>query len=159
MCGLQPGDIFVHRNIANVVNPTDISINSVIEYAVMVLKVKHVVLCGHTMCGGVAAALGNKKLGLIDTWLLPLRALRQANIATLEKLDPKEAAMQLVELNVRHGVRVLKQNHAIIDAMNERGLMVHGVIYNVASGVLDEVQIDEDDEEKKNRHAAFKTEL
>lgn len=159
MCGLQPGDIFVHRNIANVVNPTDISINSVIEYAVGVLKVKHVVLCGHTMCGGVAAALGNKKLGLIDTWLLPLRALRQANLSTLEKLDPKEAALRLVELNVRRGVQVLKENHAVIDAINERGLDVHGVIYNVGSGVLDEVAIEENDEEKKTRHAAFKTEV
>ena len=159
MCGLQPGDVFVHRNIANMVHATDLSMNSVLEYAVLQLKVKHIVLCGHTMCGGVGAALGNKKLGLIDTWLMPLRALRRSNIHILEKLDEKEAALKLVELNVRNGVKTLEENHVVLDAINERGLQVHGVIYNVGSGLLNEVDIKEDAEEHRLRHAAFKTEL
>ncbi|KAL9106527.1 MAG: hypothetical protein Q9227_008442 [Pyrenula ochraceoflavens] len=159
MCGLQPGDVFVHRNIANLVHPADLSINSVLEFAILQLKVKHVVLCGHTSCGGVNAALGNKKLGLIDTWLMPLRALRRANLDVLEKLDQKEAALKLVELSVQNGVKTLRENHVVLDAIQERGLQVHGVVYNVANGLLSEVNVQENDEEKKVRTAAFKTEL
>ena len=77
--GLKPGDVFVHRNIANVLTATDMSSRSVIAYAVEHVKVSHVVVCGHTSCGGVAAALGNDRLGLLDVWLHPLRKLRAEN--------------------------------------------------------------------------------
>lgn len=155
--GLHPGDVFVHRNIANIVHPTDLSVNAVIDYAVNHLKVKHVILCGHTSCGGVGAALANNKLGLIDTWLIPLRALRKDNLKTLESLDPKEAVLKLVELNVLNGVKTLKENHTILDAMSDRGLQVHGLIYDVGNGELRELDIHEDDETTISRHKAFKT--
>jgi len=155
--GLQPGDVFVHRNIANIVHPTDLSANAVIEYAVVHLKVKHVVVCGHTSCGGIAAALGNKKLGLIDTWLMPLRSLRRTHLKELQGLDAKEAGLRLVELNVRNGVKVLKENPIVIDAMGERDLQVHGLIYDVGQGDLKELDIGEDEEAVSSRHTAFKT--
>jgi len=156
--GLQPGDVFVHRNIANILSPTDLNSLSVIQYAVEYLKVKHVVVSGHTSCGGIAAALGNKKLGLIDTWLLPLRALRRENLKLLESLDPKEAALKLVELNVRNGVKVLKENPVVMDAIAERGLEIHGVIYDVATGELNELNIEEDEDTIKSRKTAFMVE-
>lgn len=157
--GLQPGDVFVHRNIANILHPSDLNSLAVIEFAVVHLKVKHVVLCGHTSCGGIAAALANKKLGLIDTWLLPLRKLRELNLAELEKLDPREAALRLVHLNVQQGVRTLKDNPTILDAMQERGLVVHGLIYDVGSGELQEMDTREEAAIVKRRRAAFKTDI
>jgi carbonic anhydrase len=155
---LQPGDVFVHRNIANILVPTDLSSLSVIQYAVEYLKVKHIVVSGHTKCGGVAASLGNKKLGLIDTWLLPLRALRRDNLKLLESLGPDQAALKLVELNVRAGVKVLEENPTVIDAISERGLKIHGVIYDVGSGELKEIDIEEDEETVRSRKTAFKIE-
>ncbi len=156
---LEPGDVFVHRNIANIVHSTDLSANAVIDYAVNHLKVKHVVLCGHTSCGGVAAALANNKLGLIDTWLLPLRTLRKENLNLLESLPTKEAALKLVELNVLNGVKTLKENHSVLDAMLDRGLRVHGCVYDIAKGELNELEIQEDDETTTSRHKAFKTSI
>lgn len=153
---MDPGDVFVHRNIANVIHPTDLSANAVIDYAVNHLKVKHVVLCGHTSCGGVAAALGNQKLGLIDTWLLPLRTLRKDNLKMLESLEPKEAALKLVELNVLEGVKTLKENYTILDAMQDRGLQVHGLIYDIAKGELNELEIQDDEHTTTSRQKAFK---
>jgi carbonic anhydrase len=155
--GLNPGDVFVHRNIANILIPTDLSSLSVIQYAVEYLKVKHVVICGHTSCGGIAAALGNKKLGLIDTWLMPLRQLRRENLALLESMPEKERGLKLVELNVRNGVDLLTDNPVVLDAINERGLKVHGLIYDVGTGELKELDINESDETIKSRITAFKT--
>merc|ERR1712230_229945 len=106
----------------------------------------------------IAAALDNKKLGLIDTWLMPLRAIRQENLTLLNSLDPKERALKLVELNVRNGAKVLSENPIVIDAMQERGLQIHGLIYNVGTGELRELDIGEDDEIVKSRQIAFKTE-
>lgn len=156
--GLQLGDVFVHRNIANVMHPGDLNAAAVIEYAVAHLKVKHIVLCGHTSCGGVQAALANKKLGLIDTWLLPLRRLREQNLELLQSLPPKEAALKLVEMNVLQGVRTLKENSVVLDAIEERGLKLHGLVYDVGSGTLRELETSEPEEVVKARRAAFKTE-
>jgi len=156
--GLQPGEIFCHRNIANILVPTDLNSLSVIQYAVQYLKVKHIIICGHTSCGGIAAALDNKKLGLIDTWLMPLRTLRRENLALLETLDENERSLKMVELNVRSGVNVLLDNPTVIDAMTERNLQVHGLIYNVGTGELRELDIGEDDEVVNGRATAFKTE-
>jgi carbonic anhydrase len=155
--GLQPGEIFCHRNIANILTPTDLNSLAVIQFAVQYLKVKHIIICGHTSCGGIAAALDNKKLGLIDTWLMPLRTLRRENLTLLESLDNKERGIKLVELNVRAGIRVLLENPTVIDAMAERGLAVHGLIYNVGTGELRELDIEESDDVVGNRKVAFKT--
>ncbi|KAJ9306851.1 hypothetical protein DTO271D3_6723 [Paecilomyces variotii] len=156
--GLQPGDVFVHRNIANVLHAGDLNSAAVIEYAVAHLKVKHIVLCGHTSCGGVAAALANKKLGLIDSWLMPLRTLRAQNLELLQSLSPSEASLKLVELNVEQGVRTLKENGVVLDAIEERGLKVHGLVYDVGSGTLREIDTSEPHAAIKARLTAFKTE-
>lgn len=156
--GLQPGDIFCHRNIANILVPTDLNSLSVIQYAVQYLKVKHIIVCGHTSCGGIAAALANKKLGLIDTWLMPLRHLRAQNASMLEALSEKERGLKMVDLNVRRSVSVLLENPIVIENMVERGMQVHGVIYDVGSGELNELDITEDDDIVEARKKAFKVE-
>ena len=157
MLGLGPGDVFVHRNIANVLPPTDLSSQSVIMYGVKALKVQHVVVCGHTSCGGVAAALGNARLGVIDAWLAPIRKLREANNERwdAEGLGEKEKAVRLVEANVRQGVQTVRENPEVIDAVRERGLQVHGLVYDVASGELRELEIEEGELEGKKRQEAF----
>ncbi|KAI1937621.1 hypothetical protein LOZ66_003901 [Ophidiomyces ophidiicola] len=155
--GLQPGDVFVHRNIANVIQHNDLSCASVIDYAVIYLKVKHIIICGHTSCGGVAAALSNTKLGLIDTWLMPLRRIREQNLDEFKHLDAAEAAVKLAEINVHHGLRVLKENSAVMDAIQERGIKLHGLIYDVGSGKLRELDTDEPLDLISKRLAAFRT--
>lgn len=155
--GLKPGDVFVHRNIANIIHYSDLNSACVIEYAVSHLKVKHIVLCGHTACGGVSAALGNKKLGILDAWLMPLRRLRQHHLDVLQGLEHKEAIVKLSELNILEGVARLKENSVVLNAIEERGLQVHGLIYDVASGLLRELEGGEPHEVIKARLTAFKT--
>ncbi|KAL2257454.1 hypothetical protein VTK26DRAFT_156 [Humicola hyalothermophila] len=134
--GLQPGDVFVHRNIANIVSPTDINTSAVVEYAVAHLRVKHVVLCGHSSCGGALAALGDAPLGgVLDTWLAPLRAVRAAHREELEGIrDVKERAVRIAELNVKAGIDVLMANVVVREAVRERGLEVHGCLFDIATG-------------------------
>ena len=156
--GLKPGDVFVHRNIANVLHPGDLSSAAAIEYAVQYLRVKHVVVCGHTACGGVAAAMGNKNLGILDPWLLPLRQLRERNLDLLQSLSPDEATVKLAELNVREGLNIVKQKGVVLNAIQERGLELHGLIYDVGSGVLSELDTQDSEEVIRARLTAFKTE-
>jgi carbonic anhydrase len=142
--GLQPGDVFVHRNIANLVSPTDINTAAVVEYAVVHLRVQHIVLCGHTCCGGAAAALAeNSRVGgVLDTWLAPLKALRRENAQELVAIaDAGARAVRLAELNVAAGVQVLLGNYVVEEAVRERGLQVHGVVYDIASGRLRDLGI------------------
>ncbi|KAJ5778083.1 hypothetical protein N7520_001329 [Penicillium odoratum] len=155
LLGLKPGDVFVHRNIANILHPGDLSSGAVIEYAVQHLRVNHVVVCGHTACGGVAAAMGNKQLGILDPWLLPLRQVRERNLALLQSLSEEEAALKLVELNVREGLDIVKQKGVVLNAIQERGLQVHGLIYDVGSGVLRELDTQDSEEVIKSRLTAF----
>lgn len=144
--GLQPGEVFVHRNIANIISPSDINSMAVIEYAVIHLKVKHVVLCGHTCCGGAGAALTDNRVGgVIDAWISPLKAIRRSNQAELDALkDDKQKAVRLAELNVEMGVHHLMNNHVIEDAIKERGLQVHGTIYDVACGKMKDLNVGTD---------------
>lgn len=107
----------------------------------------------------MTASLANKKLGLIDTWLLPLRRLRQQNLDLLNKLSPEEGALKIVEMNVLQGVRTLQENHVVLDAIQERGLKLHGLVYDVGSGKLRELETGESNEVVKARLTAFKTEL
>jgi len=138
LLGLQPGDVFVHRNIANVVSPTDISVSAVIEYAVVHLKVSHIVLCGHTCCGGAAAALGDGRVGgVLDTWLTPLKSIRRQNQTELSDIkDDGDRAKRLAELNVEMGVGTLLSNYVVEEAIRERGLQVHGVLYDIGCGKI-----------------------
>lgn len=143
---LGPGDVFVHRNIANLVLASDLSAQCVIEYAVKHLKVKHVVLCGHTGCGGVKGALGDQSLGMLEAWLHEIRAIRQQNLAQLDPLPSEdERITKLVELNVQRGVNVLNSNQNVIAAARDRGLQVHGLVFDIATGELRELDCNEDD--------------
>ncbi|KAL2819468.1 carbonic anhydrase [Aspergillus granulosus] len=157
---LRPGDVFVHRNIANVLHPSDLSSSAVIEYAVRHLHVKHVVLCGHTNCGGVAAAMGDKSLGILDPWLLPLRELREAHQDRLDSLPPNKAALTLVELNVLAGVKTLRRMNVVSEAIR-KGLKVYGLVYDVGSGILQELVSSKTDKMIKRQFTSesFKSDL
>lgn len=141
----MPGEIFVHRNIANVLPATDLSSQSVIQYAVEVLQVQHVIVCGHYGCGGVNAALANKKLGLIDSWLRGIREVRAKHEEELNALESAEAkSNRLVELNVVEQVRSVLKNANVQEAIEERGLEVHGWVYDIASGECKVLQCPDD---------------
>jgi carbonic anhydrase len=156
--GLKPGEVFVHRNIANIITPTDINSLSVIEFAVAHLKVEHILVCGHTSCGGVNAALGNTRLGLLDVWLQPMRQLRMENSEELEKMGSQaEKTHRLSQFNILRGLDTLRMNPTVIDAMAERNLELHGVIYHVESGKLEVVESTEEENRLKKRLAAFTT--
>ncbi|KAH7383370.1 carbonic anhydrase [Pyrenochaeta sp. MPI-SDFR-AT-0127] len=138
VCHCKPGDIFVHRNIANTVHADDINAASVVEYAVAHLKVKKVVVCGHTKCGGANAALGDADLGqTLNTWLHPVRELRRKHKIELEKLSDDDArSARVAELNVQQSIEVLKQHPAIKRAISDRGLTLHGLLYDIGAGQL-----------------------
>ncbi|MCJ1290960.1 hypothetical protein MMC34_002502 [Xylographa carneopallida] len=152
--GLAPGQIFVHRNIANILPPTDLNSAAVIEYAVAHVGVRHVVVCGHTSCGGCIAALGNERIGVIDAWLLPLRKLRAELGKGWEGVGKEERVQRLVEANVKAGVRTLRENPNVVKAVAERGVTVHGLVYDIKTGVLSELEV-EDEEGEGVRKEAF----
>ncbi|KAL4776411.1 carbonic anhydrase [Aspergillus nidulans var. acristatus] len=158
LLGLNPGDVFVHRNIANILQPSDLSSTAVIEFAVRHLEVKHVVVCGHTKCGGISAVMANKKLGVLDSWLSPLRKLRDDNSDCLKSLPADEALLKLVELNVLAGVKTVKRKSVVVEAM-QKGLKVHGLVYDVESGVLQELDTSASDKAVKKRLTLFKREF
>lgn len=134
---LQPGEVFVHRNIANVVVHTDLNCLSVIQYAVEVLKVKHIIVCGHYGCGGIQAAMENSDHGLIDNWLRHIRDVRRLNESALEGLEDKEALDLMCELNVKEQVRNVCHTTIVQKAWrNGAELSVHGWIYNIKNGLL-----------------------
>ncbi|KAK9484163.1 carbonic anhydrase [Lipomyces starkeyi] len=142
---LLPGDVFVHRNIANLLPYNDLSSLSVVQFAVEVLKVKHIVVCGHYSCGGVIACLSSKRLGLLDNWLRNLRDVRAKNKAELDKIsDFHEKVNRFVELNVIHQVHNVKKLSPVVDATREGRLQIHGLVYDVASGRLKPLDIPED---------------
>lgn len=136
--GTQPGEIFVHRNIANLVVHTDINLLSVLQYAVEVLKVKHVIVCGHYNCGGVAASLECKHHGLIDNWLTNIKDVVRIHAAELAQIpDEKQKLRRLVELNVIEQVNNLLKTPVIQKAMaNENPPRLHGWVYDIEEGLL-----------------------
>ena len=141
--GLMPGEMFVHRNVANVVVHTDLNCLSTIQFAVEVLRVHHIVVCGHYGCGGVLAALRGEKLGLVDNWLQHVRDLRlrhDQHLATLP--SDKERHERLCELNVLEQVRNVSQTTIVRDAW-QRGqeLAVHGWIYDIRDGLLRDLNV------------------
>jgi carbonic anhydrase len=136
--GTLPGEIFVHRNIANMVVHTDLSMLSVVDYAVNILGVTDVIVCGHYGCGGVMAALGNKPQGLVDNWLRNIKdvyRLHQREMDAIKDIDKKAA--RLVELNVMEQVFNLTKTSIIQNAWSTgKKLAVHGIVYDVANGIL-----------------------
>lgn len=142
-----PGEIFTHRNIANVVDPEDMSLQGALQYAVDVLKVKKIVVCGHTECGGVKAALSNKLVGgVLDNWLNPIRQTRAANNALLQLLNNTKAqTTKLAELNVIASVFNVRRHPSALNAIKNGELEVWGMMYDVATGFLSEVKVPSDD--------------
>ena len=141
--GLRPGELFVHRNIANVVVHTDLNCLSVIQFAVDVLKVRHIIVCGHYGCSGVSAALFRDRLGLVDNWLRHIQDVRRKHEKLLKKIeDPEQRAGRLCELNVIEQVANVCRTTAVRDAW-ERGqqLDVHGWIYGLRDGLLSDMGV------------------
>lgn len=141
--GLDPGEVFVHRNIANVVVHSDFNCLSVLEFAVHVLEVKHVIVCGHYGCGGVKAAGADSHLGLIDNWLRHIRDVRQKHSEALNAIDDQTARdRRLCELNVIEQVRNVCHTTIVQQAWSRgRSLSVHGWIYDVADGLLKDLEV------------------
>ncbi|BDS05955.1 carbonic anhydrase [Oceaniferula spumae] len=136
--GLNPGEIFVHRNVANVVVQTDFNMLSVVQYAVEVLKVEHVIVCGHYGCGGVAAALGNARHGLIDNWLRHIQGVARDYDEDLSKFEGPEKLDRLCELNVMAQARNLSRTTILQDAWaRDQKVDVHSWIYRLNTGHLD----------------------
>ncbi|VAX08176.1 Carbonic anhydrase, beta class [hydrothermal vent metagenome] len=135
--GLQPGEIFVHRNIANVVVHTDLNCLSVIQFAVEVLKVKHIIICGHYGCGGVKAALENHEHGLIDNWLRHIKDVIRFNTRQFDGLEHKKKLDLLCELNVREQVTNICNTTIVQNAWKQgKELSIHGWIYSIENGIL-----------------------
>ena len=133
--GLMPGELFVHRNVANMVVATDMNFLSVLQYAVDVLQVRHVIVCGHYGCGGVRAALGHRELGLIDNWLRALKALYHQHREQFVGLDDEARVNLLCELNVQRQVRNVCHTTIVQNAWHRgQDLSVHGCIYGIKDG-------------------------
>ena len=137
---LPPGEVFVHRNIANVVVHTDLNCLSVIQYAVEVLKVKHIIVCGHYGCGGIKAAVENEQHGLIDNWLRHVQDVARFNADKLKGLKQEEKFDLLCELNVMEQVTNICNTTIVQKAWeNSAELSIHGWIYNIENGILKEL--------------------
>lgn len=136
--GLQPGELFVHRNVANLVIQTDLNCLSVIQYAVEVLQVKHIIVCGHYGCGGIKAVLQGKRYGLIDNWLRNVRDIYERNRGLIDVLPTlREQCARLCELNVIEQVGHVCQTTVLIDAWSRKqAIAVHGWIYALEDGLL-----------------------
>jgi len=143
LTGTMPGDIFVHRNIANMVIHTDMSMLSVLDYSVNVLGVQHIIVCGHYGCGGVAAAMGNKQVGLIDNWLRHIKDVYRLHQEELNSIqDTQKRTDRFVELNVIEQVMDLAKTSIVQNAwLNKQPLQVHGVVYAVGTGILQDLGV------------------
>lgn len=141
--GVEPGEVFVHRNIANLVNNTDLSVMSVINYAVRHLQVKHIVVCGHYYCGGVKAAMQAEDLGLLNPWLRNIRDVYRLHKVELNAIADETARYnRLVELNVQEQCINMIKTAAVQKAHIERGLIVHGWVFDIRTGKLIDLKID-----------------
>jgi len=141
--GTQPGDIFVHRNIANLVVHSDMNLLSVLDYAVNVLKVKHVIVCGHYGCGGVQAAMANQQHGLVDNWLRYIKDVYRLHTKELEAIEDQEKRFErFVELNVIEQVFDLTKTSIIQNAWTNRNEpKVHGWVYSLKTGIIKDLKV------------------
>ena len=141
--GTLPGDIFVHRNIANMVVHSDMNMLSVLSYAVEVLKVKHIIVCGHYGCGGVLAAMLNKQFGLIDNWLRHIKDVYRYHHKELDAIaDETQRARRFVEVNVMEQVHDLCKTSIVQNAWkNKQPLHVHGWVYDIHDGIIKDLNV------------------
>lgn len=137
IAGLDAGEVFVHRNVANVVHSSDMNLLSALEFAVEILGVRHVIVCGHYGCGGVRASLEDATEGLARHWIEPIRRLAQRNKATLDGLQARARVDRLAELNVIEGVARVAET-PILRAARHRGqqVQIHGLVYGLRDGLL-----------------------
>jgi carbonic anhydrase len=141
--GLDPGELFVHRNVANLAPPQDANYLSVLQFAVDVLKVKHIMVVGHYGCGGVAAAVDGMRRGLVDHWLHPIRDVNEAHRTELGAIaDPRERLNRLCELNVLRQVKNVASDVFVQEAWARgQSLYVHGWIYSLADGLVNDLDV------------------
>ena len=143
LMGVQPGEAFVHRNIANMVISVDLNVMSVLNYAVDHLKVKHVVVCGHYYCGGVKAAMQASDMGILNPWLRNIRDVFRLHMTELDAIENEDDRYnRLVELNVQEQCINIVKTAVIQKAYYERGISVHGWVFDVKSGKLIDLKID-----------------
>jgi carbonic anhydrase len=142
LVGLLPGELFVHRNVANVVVPTDLNCLSVLQFAVDLLKVRHVIVVGHSNCGGVKAVLGNSRVGLADNWLSHVHDVKNRHQGWLDSLRSEKRLDALCELNVLEQARNVCRTTIVADAW-QRGqeVVVHGWVYGLHDGLLDDLKM------------------
>ncbi len=145
--GLQPGDMFVHRNIANVVQHNDLNVLSVMEYAVKVLKVKSILVCGHYGCGGVKAAMEKHPHGMVDNWLRPIKEIYLAHQQEIDSIEGEQNQVnRLSELNVEQQVKQVSQSTVVQDAWaSGQQLSIHGLIYSLENGRLKNLEVSKTD--------------
>lgn len=138
----MPGDIFVHRNISNIVVHTDMNMLSVLDYSVNVLKVKHVIVCGHYGCGGVKAALDNKRVGIIDNWLRNIKDVYKTHSREMETIkDPEQKFDRLVELNAINGASNVSNTSIVQNAWaSGQELSVHAWVYSLKTGLIKDLK-------------------
>ena len=150
--GTHPGELFVHRNIANMVVHTDMNMLSVLDYAVNHLKVQHVIVCGHYGCGGVQAAMQNKSLGLINKWVRNIKEVYKDNLSELKKIGTeKERFDRLVELNVKAQVYDLAKTSIVQQKWKDKsGLQIHGWVYNLSDGKIIDLKVSMENTEHLN---------
>lgn len=141
--GAEPGEVFVHRNIANMVLHTDMSMLSVLDYAVNVLQVKHIIVCGHYGCGGVAAAMTNRHFGLIDNWIRHIKDVYRFHHKALNSIEDEKARLnRFIELNVVEQVNDLAKTSIIQSAWRQdQKIHIHGWVYDVADGFVKDLGI------------------
>ncbi|GAB3914740.1 carbonate dehydratase [Larkinella knui] len=143
LMGVQPGEVFVHRNIANLVNNVDLNVMAVVNYALRHLKVNHVVVCGHYNCGGVKAAMEPVDMGILNPWLRNIRDVYRLHKEELNAIGDTEARYnRLVELNVEEQCLNLIKTAAVQEAYRDRGVVVHGWVFDIRSGKLIDLKID-----------------
>ena len=141
--GTKPGELFVHRNIANMVVHSDMNMLSVLSYAVEVLKIKHIIVCGHYGCGGVIAAMSNKQYGLIDNWLRHIKDVYRYHHKELDEIkDDALRARRFVEVNVMEQVHDLGKTSIVQNAWNNnQPLHIHGWVYDVRDGLINDLNV------------------
>lgn len=150
LIGAQPGEVFVHRNIANMVIHTDMNMLSVLDYAVNALKVKHVIVCGHYGCGGIKAAMGNQHIGVIDNWIRHIKDVYRFHHDELDSISNEEKRFnRFVELNVKEQVYDLAKTSIVQNAWeNKQELYIHGWVYDIGTGLVNDLGINFNDNDE-----------